>query len=63
MERLDASERLIEVALSRRAAEAFAAENDGMFVSKVSLNHATGDFVHLELRIFLAVSPGRRHGS
>jgi serine protease Do len=46
---LDATERLINVAPNRQAAEVSAAENDGAFVSKVSLNYATGDFVRLEL--------------
>jgi serine protease Do len=46
---LDAHEELIGVALNRQAAENRAAEIDGAFVSRVSLDHETSSFVRLEL--------------
>lgn len=46
---LDASEKLIDVALSRQLAESRAAEIDGAFVCRVSLECETGSFVRLEL--------------
>jgi serine protease Do len=46
---LNANEKLIDVALSRQAAESRAAEIDGAFVSRVSLECETGSFVRLEL--------------
>jgi hypothetical protein len=46
---LDARERLITVCPNREEAKAIAAQHDGAFVSKISLNHATGRFARLEL--------------
>ncbi len=46
---LNASEKLIDVALNRHAAESRAAEIHGAFVSRVSLKYETGSFVRLEL--------------
>lgn len=46
---LDENEKLIGVDLNRRAAESRAAEIDGAFVSRVSLNYETGSFVRLDL--------------
>jgi serine protease Do len=45
---LDATERLIDVALGRPSAETIATQIDGTFVSKVSLDQETGNFVRLE---------------
>lgn len=46
---LDPNEKLIDVALNRQAAQNRAAEIDGAFVSRVSLEHETSCFVRLEL--------------
>jgi serine protease Do len=46
---LDAGEKLIDVALDRQAVAKRAAEIDGAFVSKISLDHESGSFVRLEL--------------
>jgi serine protease Do len=46
---LDARERLIAVCPKRDDAKAMADQRDGAFVSKVSLNPATGRFIRLEL--------------
>jgi S1-C subfamily serine protease len=46
---LDRKECLLGVALDLQEAEATAAQHDGAFVSKISLDHATRGFVRLEL--------------
>lgn len=46
---LDANERLCHVSRSREEVEQIARTYDGAFVSKIALNHGTGEFIHLDL--------------
>jgi serine protease Do len=46
---LNRDERLLGVRRSRRAADEIVKQHDGAFASKISLNHATSEFVRLEL--------------